>query len=55
MQGGWCIQDSDCIQPIQECNRSNPLKMHCEFVVSGDATYILLMNEAASAIAQGWW
>ncbi len=32
-EGGACLLDSQCLEPLQFCNRENPLNMHCQFVV----------------------
>lgn len=32
-EGGMCVVDSNCLEPLQYCNRENPLNPHCQYVV----------------------
>lgn len=54
-EGGACLLDSQCVEPIQFCNRENPLNMHCQFVVwvwvgVGVAAGLLLLSVCASCL-----
>jgi len=31
-EGKICLVDSNCLEPLQHCNRENPLNPHCQFV-----------------------
>lgn len=48
-EGGVCLVDSNCMEPLQFCNRENPLNPHCQYVIwvwvgLGIAGAILLLS-----------
>eukprot|EP00088_Acartia_fossae_P008484 TRINITY_DN1404_c0_g1_i1.p1 TRINITY_DN1404_c0_g1~~TRINITY_DN1404_c0_g1_i1.p1 ORF type:complete len:116 (-),score=30.50 TRINITY_DN1404_c0_g1_i1:1410-1757(-) len=54
-EGGACLLDSNCLEPLQFCNRENPLNPHCQYVVwvwvgLGVAAALLLLTIFGSCL-----